>query len=96
MRRPVGTEDDSHLGHWVAEVTQRWASHRNLTGGQRRALFARLLSALTRLRTVTGSTASLTGADPAAYADTTARDEPSATVPAGTPSAADSPGVHDG
>lgn len=69
-------DDDRQLAHWVAQVTGRWAARRDLSAARRKALFARLLATLTHARTVTGSTAALTGSDPARYADTSAQEPP--------------------
>ena len=75
MQRPFRADDeDTQLAQWVARVTSRWAARRDLSAAQRKALFGRLLAALTRARARTGSTAPLTASDPGAYADTTARE----------------------
>lgn len=75
MQRPFRADDeDTQLAQWVARVTSRWAARRDLSAAQRKALFSRLLAALTRARARTGSTTPLTASDPGDYADTTARE----------------------
>jgi len=66
-------DDDAQLGWWVSQVTRRWAAA-GLSTRRRLDLFARLLTRLTLARTATGNhTTTITGADPSAFADATAK-----------------------
>lgn len=73
MRPAGGPDDDAQLGWWVSQVTSRWAAA-GLSSRRRLDLFARLLARLTLARTTTGDLTTMTGADPTAFADATARD----------------------
>ena len=65
--------EEERLGHWVGEVTRRWAAI-GLSTRRRLDLFARLLARLAHARATAGTVTVVTSADPMTFADATAQE----------------------